>query len=58
MQAEIFDPATGRSAIVAGDVRMAGQFAAAAMLPDGRVLITGGYGEGTGPRASAWVFTP
>lgn len=56
--AEVFDPATGRSAIVAGDVRMAGQFAAAALLPNGRVLITGGYGGGTGPRASAWVFTP
>lgn len=57
-EAELLDPATGRSTIVAGNVRMAGLFAAAAVLPAGRVLITGGYGGGTGPRARAWVFQP
>jgi hypothetical protein len=57
-QAEVYDPATGKSELTGGAARMAGQFPAAAMLPDGRVLITGGYGGGRGPRAGAWIYTP
>lgn len=57
-RAELYDVATGTSSIVEGDERMAGLFSTAAPLPDGRVLITGGYGNGTGPRASAWLYTP
>lgn len=57
-QAETFDPASGSFTIVAGEPRMAGQFSAAAPLPGGGALITGGYGDGTGPRRSAWVYRP
>jgi hypothetical protein len=57
-QAEAYDPATGRGELVAGTARMAGQFSAAARLPGKRVLITGGYGQGRGPRANAWVYEP
>jgi len=57
-RAEEYDPATGRSDLVGGTVRLAGQFSAAALLPGGRVLVTGGYGEGRGPGASAWVVEP
>lgn len=35
-----------------------GQFSAVAGLRDGGALVTGGYGNGTGPRASAWAYTP
>lgn len=57
-QAEIFDPAANAFAIVPGEPRMAGQFSAAALLPGGGALITGGYGNQGGPRASAWVYRP
>ncbi|MEO7362316.1 MAG: kelch repeat-containing protein [Gemmatimonadaceae bacterium] len=57
-QAETYDAGTNTFVTVGGDVRMAGQFSAAAMLSDGRVLITGGYGNGTGPRASSWLYRP
>ncbi len=57
-RAEVYDPGTGRFAMVAGDARVAGQFSASAPLADGRVLITGGYGEGRGPQAEAWLYRP
>lgn len=57
-KAEELDVRTGQSRVIAGDASLAGQFSAAALLPDGGALITGGYGNGTGPRASAWRFSP
>lgn len=57
-QAELYEPRRGTFTVVAGEPRMAGQFAAAAVLPSGGALITGGYGNGGGPRASAWVYRP
>lgn len=57
-QAETYDPGTGRSSLVTGDARMAGQFSASALLADGRVLITGGYGENRGPQQEAWLYRP
>ncbi len=57
-QAELFDPEKNEFRLVEGKARMAGQFSASALLPDGNVLITGGYGGGTGPRSSAWLYQP
>ncbi|QJR36730.1 Kelch repeat-containing protein [Gemmatimonas groenlandica] len=61
-QAETFDPrarAPARAfALVPGNSPMAGQFSAVAPITGGGVLITGGYGGGRGPRASAWVYRP
>jgi hypothetical protein len=57
-QSEIFDPRTQSFTMVPGTPRMAGQFSAAALLPNGGALITGGYGNGSGPRASAWLYRP
>ena len=57
-QAEEYDPLTGEGEVVGAGTRMAGQFSAAALLPGGRVLITGGYGDGAGPRSSAWIYEP
>ena len=57
-QAETFDPRTHAFALVAGNSAMAGQFSAAAPIAGGGALITGGYGGGTGPRATAWVYRP
>jgi hypothetical protein len=57
-QAEEYDLLTGESEVVGGGTRMAGLFSATALLPDERVLITGGYGHGTGSRSSAWIYEP
>ncbi len=57
-EAETYDPARGAFAIVDSDARMAGQFPAVTALGAGKVLITGGYGNGGGPRSSAWLYTP
>jgi len=57
-QAEVYDPQVRSFAVVPDTARMAGQFSAVAPLKDGGVLITGGYGNGGGPRASAWLYRP
>jgi hypothetical protein len=60
--AEAYDPATGRFA-PAGRMAVPRHkhdavllFSAAAAAGDGEVLITGGYAEGRGPQAAAWLF--
>jgi hypothetical protein len=58
VEAERFDAVHRAFTLVEGSSRMAGQFSAAALLRDGGVLITGGYGGGTGPRATAWRYRP
>jgi hypothetical protein len=57
-QAETYDPRTRTFSLVAGDARMAGQFCAVAPLKSGAALIAGGYGDGGGPRSSAWLYRP
>jgi hypothetical protein len=57
-EAERYDPATGRFTVVQGTPRMGGQFSASAPLPGGGALVTGGYGNGAGPRADAWEYRP
>jgi Kelch motif/Galactose oxidase, central domain len=57
-QAETYDAASRSFALVPGEPRMAGQFSAVALLRGGGALITGGYGNGTGPRSSAWLYRP
>ncbi|MGH9783321.1 MAG: Kelch repeat-containing protein [Terriglobia bacterium] len=57
-QAETYDPENRRFVLVGGDARMAGQLCAVAPLSSGEALITGGYGNGGGPRSSAWLYRP
>lgn len=57
-QAEIYDAGRGTFALVEGDGPLTGQFSAVAPLAGGGVLITGGYGAGSGPRAAAWRYRP
>lgn len=57
-QAETYDPETRTFTLVAGEARMAGLFSAVAPLTSGGALITGGYGRGSGPQASVWVYQP
>jgi hypothetical protein len=57
-EAEIYDPETGDFLIAEGQAQMVGRFAAVAPLADGRVLVTGGYGESRGPQAGTWSYRP
>ena len=53
---EVFDPETQRFRAIAEPADMPGLFSAAAPLPDGGALITGGYGRGRGPVTLAWRY--
>ncbi|MCC6430867.1 MAG: hypothetical protein IT354_08140 [Gemmatimonadaceae bacterium] len=57
-QAESYDPVTRTFSLVPGDTSLGGLFSAVALAGDGTVVITGGYGRNSGPRASAWVYQP
>jgi Galactose oxidase, central domain len=57
-EAETYDPVRRTFTLVPADARMAGQFSAVALLGSSGALVTGGYGSGTGPRASAWRYRP
>jgi hypothetical protein len=56
-KAELFNGTSSTFVQVPGEVSLAGQFSAVAMLLNGTVLITGGYGNG-GSRSSAWLYRP
>jgi hypothetical protein len=55
--AEVYDPATG-SFSPAGDMASARQDATATRLPDGRVLVAGGYGGDQIAQATSELFDP
>jgi Galactose oxidase, central domain/Kelch motif len=60
---EIYDPRTNSFKAVGGGLGADYLFTTATLLPDGRVLIAGGYGHGTrsgGPSAtgSTWIYQP
>jgi hypothetical protein len=58
-QVEVYDPATAAFTTPAGAIDRPRQFAAATVLTDARVLITGGYDENAGPSTpSAWLYVP
>jgi hypothetical protein len=57
-QAEVYDPRTDRFSLVDGEARLAGQFSAISPLADGRVVITGGYGNDLVPQSAAWLYRP
>lgn len=57
-RAEIYDPRSDVFALVDGQDRLPGLFSAAALLPSGRALVTGGYGPGRDPQPLAWVVSP
>ncbi len=50
---EIYDPSTGRFLATSGTVGDGRYFSTATLLPGGRVLIAGGYGENAGDSVAA-----
>jgi Kelch motif. len=57
-QAEVYDPRSNSFALVGGEARIAGQFAAVAPVKGGGALITGGYGNPTVAQSAAWLYRP
>jgi len=56
--AEIYDPSTGTFTPTTGSMSVGRQQHMATLLPDGRVLVAGGYNPATGSLVSAEVFDP
>jgi hypothetical protein len=55
---EVYDPATGTFRPADGTLGAPWSFATTTPLPDGRVLIAGGYDDRINPTARAWVYEP
>jgi hypothetical protein len=58
LEAELYDPSGSAFEQVSGDFGDRPLFAAATLLLDGSVLITGGYGLHSYARANAWLYRP
>lgn len=56
--AEVFDPASGSFRPVEGSLGSIWSFAAAALLPDGSVLVTGGYDDRIRLTDGMWRYQP
>ncbi|HKG79007.1 MAG TPA: kelch repeat-containing protein, partial [Pyrinomonadaceae bacterium] len=53
---EIYDPATNRFEVAAGDLGKAYYFPSATTLQDGSVLVSGGYDDDNATVNSAWIL--
>ena len=58
VRAEVYDPETSTFHTSEGDMSTALSFATATLLPNGHVLIAGGYDQRIQPTAGAWVYRP
>ncbi|MGH7456688.1 MAG: hypothetical protein ACRENG_35395, partial [bacterium] len=61
INAVIYDPQTNAFSVVAGTLgtnRLSRLASTATLLPNGEVLIAGGYGLGQNVSAGAWVYRP
>jgi len=59
--AVIYDPQNNSFSVIAGSLgtnRLSRLFSTAALLPNGGVLITGGYGLNQNVSAGAWIYEP
>ena len=55
---EVFDPASGTFRAAEGSLDAPWHFSTATLLADGRVLITGGYGNSPEGTPRAWLYQP
>lgn len=55
---EIYDPVTNTFSKVIDGLGTTRLFATATSLPDGKVILVGGYGTNISASANAWVFQP
>ena len=57
-QVEVFDPASGKFLLAAGEMADARHYMAETKLKDGSVLLTGGYPNSDQATAQAWIYKP
>jgi N-acetylneuraminic acid mutarotase len=55
---EIYDPVTNTFSKVVDGLGTTRLFATATSLPDGKVILVGGYGTNISASANAWIFQP
>jgi hypothetical protein len=57
-ETEIFDPATGKFSIVAGQMNQKWHYMSETGLRDGSVLMAGGYANDDLGTAQTWIYRP
>jgi hypothetical protein len=57
-EVEIFDPATGKFLVAEGRLNEPWHFISETKLPDGSVLLAGGYPNNPEATAQAWIYHP
>lgn len=57
-QVEVFDPASGKFLVAAGEMRDVRHFMSETKLRDGRVLLAGGYPDNDQATAQVWIYQP
>ena len=55
---EIFDPASGKFLVAAGQIDDARHFMTETKLRDGSVLLAGGYPDDDQATSAAWIYKP
>ena len=55
---EIYDPVRRLFSVIPEGIGVTRLFAVAALLPDGGVLLAGGYGSGVSSSPQAWIYRP
>lgn len=57
-EVEVFDPASGKFLLAAGEMSDAWHYVTETKLKDGSVLLTGGYPNNDRATAEAWIYHP
>jgi len=57
-EVEVFDPATGKFQLAAGQMNEPWHFMTETKLRDGRVLLAGGYPNIPRATAQTWIYRP
>jgi hypothetical protein len=55
---EVFDPASGKFLVVAGQMNDSRHFMSETRLRDGSVLLAGGYPNNDQATAQTWIYRP
>jgi hypothetical protein len=57
-EVEVFDPASGKFVVAAGEMADARHYMSETKLKDGSVLLAGGYPDNDQATAQAWLYKP
>jgi len=57
-EVEVFDPASGKFLVAAGEMADARHYMSETRLKDGSVLVAGGYPNSDQATTQAWIYKP